>query len=531
MLRFERWKIVVISLISVLGILYAAPNFLPRPDVQEIPSWLPHQTVNLGLDLQGGSHLLLEVETSAVVARHVENMVDEVRVALRGAQIGYTGLGRDRNAVVLKLRDASQADTARQTIRDALGKVSGGVVVDADETGNVTISLPEKQMAELQSNAVDQSIEIVRRRVDELGTTEPTIQRQGDDRILLQVPGFDDPERLKRLLGQTASLDFRAVDEATPIQDALQGKIPPGSELLFERATDSQGQEVQGQPIVVRKKVVVSGENLVDAQPTFQNGMPVVSIRFDSTGARRFADFTAENVGKRFAIVLDGKVISAPVVREPIPGGNGIISGSFTTQTANDLALLLRAGALPAPLKILEERTVGPSLGADSIAAGKVAGVVAIILVIGYMIATYGLFGVASTLAILINIALILAILSVLQATLTLPGIAGIVLTMGMAVDANVLIFERIREEVRNGRTPYSALDMGFKQALRTILDANITTLIAAVILFQFGSGPVRGFAVTLAVGIFTSVFTAVMLTRMLIVLWLRRTRPQTLPI
>jgi preprotein translocase subunit SecD len=277
--------------------------------------------------------------------------------------------------------------------------------------------------------------------------------------------------------------------------------------------------------------VAVSGENLVDAQPTVQQGQPVVSIRFDGVGGRKFGKLTSENVGRRFAIVLDGEVVSAPVIREPIPGGNGVISGRFTVQTANDLALLLRAGALPAPLTILEERTVGPSLGADSIAAGKIAGMVGLVLVVVYMIVSYGLFGIASTIALAINMALILAVLSVLQATLTLPGIAGIVLTMGMAVDANVLIFERIREEVRNGRTPYSAVDMGFRQALRTIIDANVTTLIAAAFLYQFGSGPVRGFAVTLAIGIFTSVFTAIMVTRMLIVLWLRRTRPQTLPV
>ena len=319
------------------------------------------------------------------------------------------------------------------------------------------------------------------------------------------------------------------VDEATPAADALQGQIPSGSELLYDVDRTTGGGEPR--PIVVRKRVSVSGDNLVDAQPTFQDNQPVVSLRFDAVGARKFGSLTRDNVGKRFAIVLDGAVISAPVIREAIPGGSGIISGNFTTETAQDLALLLRAGALPAPLTILEERTVGPSLGADSVAAGKVASVVGMILVISYIIISYGLFGLAAVLALAVNMALIIGALSILQATLTLPGIAGIVLTIGMAVDANVLIFERIREEVRNGRSPFSSVDIGFRQAFRTIVDANVTTLIAAVLLFQFGSGPVKGFSVTLAIGIMTSMFTAIMFTRMLIVLWLHRVRPQTIPI
>jgi preprotein translocase subunit SecD len=522
MLRFGPWKITLVCVLALLGVVFAAPNFLPRGAAERLPGWLPSKQINLGLDLQGGSHLLLEVDIGAVIAEHMESLVDEARVSLRGERIGYTDLGRRGEQVVLTLRDIADAGRAEELLED----IDPTAVVVIGEGGKVTISLTEDAVEQRKRNAIEQSIEIIRRRVDETGTNEPTIQRQGADRILVQLPGVDDPERIKRLLGKTASLDFRMVDESTPIEDALRGRLPPGSELLYE-----PGSGGQGVPIVVRRRVSVSGENLVDAQPTFQQGRPVVSIRFDGVGGRKFGKLTSENVGRRFAIVLDGEVISAPVIREPIPGGSGIISGRFTVQTANDLALLLRAGALPAPLTILEERTVGPSLGADSIAAGKIAGMVGLALVVVYMIMSYGLFGIGATIALAANMALIVAVLSVLQATLTLPGIAGIVLTMGMAVDANVLIFERIREEVRNGRTPYSAVDTGFRKALVTIIDANVTTLIAAVILYQFGSGPVRGFAVTLGIGIFTSVFTATMVTRLLIVLWLRRTRPQALPV
>ena len=525
MLTFERWKITLVLVIAVLGSVYAMPNFLARSTADSLPSWLPHKQINLGLDLQGGSHLLLEVDIGTVVAEQLEALVDEVRVVLRGAGIGYTGLGRSGERVKLQLRDTTQIDVVRPLLVEI--DPSNDIEVSAD--GFVSIVISESAMQERQVAVLSQSIEIVRRRIDETGTREPTIQRQGEDRILVQLPGVDDPERVKRLLGKTAKMNFRMVDEATPIDDALRGRVPPGSELLYER--DRRANQEEPLPIVIRKRVSVSGDNLVDAQPTFQDNLPVVSLRFDTAGARKFGALTKENVGKRFAIVLDGEVISAPVIREPIPGGNGIISGRFTVQSAQDLALLLRAGALPAPLTILEERTVGPSLGADSIAAGKIASVVGLVFVVAYIIMSYGLFGVAAVLALAVNMSLIVGLLSVLQATLTLPGIAGIVLTIGMAVDANVLIFERIREEVRNGRSAFSSVDMGFRQAFRTIIDANVTTLIAAILLFQFGSGPVRGFAVTLGIGIATSMFTAIMFTRMLIVLWLQRVRPQVLPI
>jgi preprotein translocase subunit SecD len=373
--------------------------------------------------------------------------------------------------------------------------------------------------------AVDQSIEIVRRRVDELGTVEPLIQRQGANRVLVQVPGLQDPARLKELLGKTAKLNFRFVDLSMPAQQAIEGRAPPESEVLMS----SERPQI---PYLIEKRVIVSGEDLVDAQPGFdpQTREPVVIFRFNNSGARRFAVATQENVGRPFAIILDNEVISAPVIRTPILGGSGQISGSFTVQSANDLAVLLRAGALPAPLTIVEERTVGAGLGQDSIEAGKIASYVGALLVIIFMFATYGLFGLFANIAVIVNVAMIFGILSGLQATLTLPGIAGIVLTVGMAVDSNVLIYERIREEVRAGRTAIAALDAGFREALRTILDANITTLIAGLILFYIGTGPVRGFALTLSIGIATTMFTAFTLTRLIVVTWVRWQRPSYIP-
>jgi len=381
-------------------------------------------------------------------------------------------------------------------------------------------------MQQRLNNAMQQSIEIVRRRIDETGVREPTIQRQGERRIVVQLPGINNPERMKDILGKTARLTFRLVDVGVSPQSR---DIPPGSEVLPADETGPNGEPVRR--YVVRKRVMVSGENLTDASATFQQGQPVVAFSFDTVGARRFGQVTQENVNRPFAIVLDGKVISAPRIQEPILGGNGVITGNFTVQEAQDLALLLRAGALPAPLKILEERTVGPGLGHDSVRAGEFASVLALVAVVVFMGAAYGLFGVLADIALIANLILIMAALSALQATLTLPGIAGIVLTLGMAVDANVLIFERIREEAGNRRGPVSAVDAGYRRALTTIFDANITTLIAAVLLFYFGSGPVKGFAVTLAIGLVTSMFTAIMVTRLMVAGWIRRRRPQALPI
>ena len=512
MMQFPTWKIALVSLVCLLGVLYAAPNVLQQPALDDVPTGVPGRSINLGLDLQGGSYLLLQVDTDVVIQERLEAIVDAARRDLREARIGYVGLGVEGDAAGFRVRDP--ADLARaEEIAEDLEEGS-----DVSTTGQrVEVRLTEEAVQEIKVNAIQQSIEIVRRRVDETGTREPLIQRQGEDRILIQLPGIDDPQRIKDLIGQTAKLTFHLVSTG-----ADANRPPPGTRVL---------PSAEGPDTVILRRVMVSGENLVDAQPTFQDNQPVVSIRFDSAGGQRFGRATAENVGRPFAIVLDGLVISAPVIREPILGGSAVISGRFTVQEVQDLALLLRAGALPAPLTVLEERSVGPGLGADSIAAGQVAAVIGMVLVLGFMIVTYGRFGLFANIALLFNIALIVGALSALQATLTLPGIAGIVLTIGMAVDANVLIFERVREEIDAGRSPINALDAGYGRALTTIIDSNLTTLFAALFLFALGSGPIKGFAVTLGIGILTSMFTAVMVTRMFVAIWARRARPSVLPI
>ncbi|MBT3373710.1 MAG: protein translocase subunit SecD [Rhodospirillaceae bacterium] len=540
MLYFAPWKVALVAILCVLGFAFTIPNFVSEQTAEGLPDWLPHKQVNLGLDLQGGSHLLLEVEAAVVVEERLAALVDSVRPALRGKRIGYRALGQQDNAVTVTIRKPEQMEQALAEIRklavpvqaNAIAGITGGqdIVVEVVDGNRIKVTLTEEAIRERRRSAIEQSIEIVRRRIDELGTREPTIQRQGDERILVQVPGLQDPERLKSILGKTAKMVFRLVDVTTSPAEILGGaRTPPGSELL-----ESDERTADGGPanmFVVRKRVMVSGDTLVDSSATFQDNMPVVSFRFDSVGAKRFGDATAKNVGRPFAIVLDRRVISAPVIREPILGGTGIISGSFTVQEVQDLSLLLRAGALPAPLKILEERTVGPALGADSIAAGKIACIIAFVAVMIFMVLSYGIFGLFADVALILNLFLIMGALSILQATLTLPGIAGIVLTIGMAVDANVLVFERIREEVRTGKTPFAAMEAGYQRAVGTIFDANITTFIAAVILFVMGSGPIKGFSVTLGIGIITSVFTAVVVTRLMLVFWLRRTRPVALPI
>jgi preprotein translocase subunit SecD len=526
MLRFATWKTVLILGTCLAGLVLSLPNLFSREQIEELPDWLPLEQMVLGLDLQGGSHLLLEVDVRAVVQERLTSVVDDIRSTLREARIGYRGLGVRGDAATLTLTDPASADQAVELLDDLNpNTLSRELQVTQEEGGRIEVRLTESAISEMQDSAVRQSLEIVRRRIDETGTREPTIQRQGDNRILVQVPGEKDPESIKRLLGQTAKLTFHLVDLETPVQQAVAGDLPAGSMLLPSDEDGRQGQ------VVVRKRVEVSGENLVDAQPTYQQNEPVVSFRFDSVGARKFGDVTREHVGELLAIVLDDKVISSPRIREPILGGNGIISGSFTVQSANELAILLRAGALPAPLEIVEERSVGPDLGADSIRAGKIASVVAMVLVAALMVIYYGFFGLIADLALVVNLLLIIGALSVLQATLTLPGIAGIVLTIGMAVDSNVLIYERIREEWRLGKSPISAVESGFREAMRTIIDANLTTLIAAVLLYAFGSGPIRGFAVTLGIGIITTMFTAVTFSRLVVATWLWRTRPATLPV
>jgi preprotein translocase subunit SecD len=521
MVYLERWKIILIAVVCAIGILYSSPNLLGRDRAawlqEHTPSFFPNQTVNLGLDLRGGSHLLLEVAVDNVIDEHMQMIVDQARASLRAAKIGYTDLGLAGGEIHFKLTDAKQEDQAKDAMKDMDRDLDVTV-----QSGEFTLRMSEAKIAERKRAAMDQSIEIVRRRIDETGTREPSIQRQGDNRILVQLPGVDDPERIKNLLGQTAKLTFRLVDETANPQDV---HAPPGEEIL------PSAEEGDTRNYVVQKRVMVSGDTLVDAQPSFQDGMPVVSFKFDSIGGRRFGEATRTNVGHLFAIVLDNKVISAPVIREAIMGGSGVISGHFTTQSAQDLALLLRAGALPAPIKVLEERTVGPGLGADSIKAGATASLIGLALVVVFFVFAYGLFGIFADIALMFNIALIFAVLSILQATLTLPGIAGIVLTIGTALDANVLVFERIREEIRLGRSVVGSIDAGYNHALSAIVDANMTTLIASILLFIFGSGPVKGFAVTLSIGIITSIFSALMITRLIIVWWMQATKPKAIPL
>lgn len=534
MLYFTRWKATAIILTAFIVCLFAVPNFLPEKMVQSWPKWAQRHVV-LGLDLQGGSHILLEVDSNAVRKEKLETLRDDVRRVLRDARVGYTGLVVRGNSVEVRIREGSNFDQAVQKLRELsqplggiLGSSTGQRSLDVTtEAGNlVRLTVTEPALVERVRQSVEQSIQIIERRVNELGTVEPLIQRQGIDRILVQVPGLQDPTRLKELLGKTAKLDFRMVDVSMPAEQAAQGHVPPDDEILYSTTQPKT-------PYLVEKRILVSGGDLTDAQPGFdqRTNEPIVSFRFNTSGARKFAQVTQENVGKPFAIILDNQVISAPVIREPILGGSGQISGSFTVESANDLAILLRAGALPAPLTIIEERTVGPGLGQDSIAKGKVSSYVGAAMVIVFMLVTYGLFGLFANVAVAINVAMIFGVLSFLNATLTLPGIAGIVLTVGIAVDSNVLIYERIREEVRGGRTPINAIDAGFSRALATILDSNITTFIAAAVLFYIGTGPVRGFAVTLGIGIITTVFTAFTLTRLIVAYWVRWQRPQRVPI
>ncbi len=522
MLYIERWKTYCIIAVCLFGVLYASPNLMGKQTLAwmqaNLPSVLPTQTVNLGLDLRGGSYLLLQVDLDVVIEERLQSLLDQIRTDLRKAKVSYTDLALMDKKIRFSVTDVASRDAVKTLLRE----IDSAMVVQVDGASFV-VAMSEAQLFERRRLALDQSIEIVRRRIDETGTREPSIQRQGDDRILVQLPGMDDPERIKNLLGQTAKLSFRLVDEAASM-DPTQ-RVPPTAERMPSQESDHPNW-------VVQKRVMVSGDMLVDAQPSFQEGSPVVSFRFDSQGGRRFGEATRANVGRLFAIVLDGKVISAPVIREPILGGSGVISGNFTTQSAQDLALLLRAGALPAPIKVLEERTVGPGLGADSIKAGAYASVMGLVLVMVAVFIVYGgVFGAIANIALLFNIALIFAALSFLQATLTLPGIAGIVLTIGMAVDANVLIYERIREEIRLGRSAIVALDAGYKHAMSSIIDANLTTLIASILLFIFGSGTIKGFAVTLSIGIVASIFTGVMLARLLTVWWTQIARPKVIPI
>jgi preprotein translocase subunit SecD len=519
------WKIIAILAICLLGAAFALPNLLSRETAAQIPSWLPHRQINLGLDLRGGSHILLQVEADAVIRERLELLADGLRDELRKQRIAVQSMTVAADRIDLVLGDAARESEVARIVSGYDPELR----VSEEGGGRLRASLTEIAVRQRLSSAIDQAMEIVRRRIDETGTREPTIQRQGADRILVQLPGVDDPARIKALIGKTAKMTFHLVDEDADPAAAATGRAPAGSQVL--PMLDARAAGGTSSKVVVRRRILVSGENLVDAQPSFQQNEPVVSFRFDSVGGRRFGDATSQNVGKRLAIVLDNQVISAPQIREPILGGSGVITGNFNVAEAQDLALLLRAGALPAPLIVVEERTVGPGLGADSIAAGEMASVIGVIGVAILTVLIYGQFGIFAVLALFVNLVLLIGVLSLLQATLTLPGIAGIVLTIGMAIDANVLIFEHIREEVHGGSSPIAALDLGFSRAMSAIIDSNLTTIISAIFLYMLGSGPIRGFAVTLAVGIATSMFTAITFTRLLVLTWMRRTKPKELPL
>ena len=533
MLYFTRWKALGIILTALIVCLCAVPNFFPEAQVKTWPAWAQRRLV-LGLDLAGR---LLSAARGRCQLREEGKARPGPRrrpSLLREAKIGYTGLVTRGDAVEVRVKD-TDLQAALTKLRD-LSQPIGGLLgsstqrdIDISDAGGglIRLTLSQPAMVERMRKTIEQSIQIVERRVNELGTVEPVIQRQGNDRILVQVPGLQDPTHLKELLGKTAKMEFRMVDTSVPPDQAQRGGLPPDSELLMSQSSPKVPATLS------RSRCSSAGAELNDAQTGFdqRTNEPIVCSSFNSTGARKFSQATQENVGLPFAIVLDNEVISAPVIREPITGGQGQISGSFTVQSANDLAILMRAGALPAPLTVVEERTVGPGLGQDSIEKGELAAYVGSIMVIVFMLLTYRLFGVFANIAVAINVAMIFGLLSLLNATLTLPGIAGIVLTVGIAVDSNVLIYERIREELRGGRNAISAIDAGFKRALATILDSNITTFIAAAVLFYIGTGPVRGFAVTLGIGIITTVFTAFTLTRLIVAWWVRWKRPQSVPI
>lgn len=503
----------------LFGVVFTLPNFVGKDGrawmETHAPSWVPSKGINLGLDLQGGSHILLDIGFDTVFSDHMDGIADALRQNLRAQALRVASITASRDNVTILLNDMETAAGVRAEIR----KIDPALVVETN--GNrIDLMLSDAARRELITNTISQTIEIVRRRVDETGTNEPVIQRQGDSRVLVQLPGVDDPERIKNLLGKTAKLGFHLTDER-----ATRTGRGGASAMVLPMV------ENPGQSLGVKRRAMITGDMLTNASTQFQDGMPVVSFRLDARGADRFCRLSRDNVGKPFAIVLDNEIISAPVLREPICGGAGQISGGFTVAEANDLALLLRAGALPAPLTIAEERSIGPSLGADSVEAGKKAAVVGLVIIVVFMVFSFGTFGVISVGGLIVNILLVFGILSWLQATLTLPGIAGIVLTIGMAVDANILIFERIREEYLAGRSVLSAIQSGFDNAFSTIIDANITGLIAAVLLFSFGTGPIKGFAVTLMIGILTTMFSAIIVTRLLVYLWSKYTGAKTLPL
>lgn len=522
MLHFARWQIWGITLICLFGVLLAVPSLLPSNIASQVP-WAPK--VNLGLDLAGGSHLLLEADTSSLSQQRLEGIEDIVRREMRSNNIEIAELSTANSQLSFIVRNPAQAGqaadlTRRQTQPSLMGGAQQWTV---DAQGNrIIVRSTAAGDAEAVDSAMEVAREVIDRRINALGTLEPTIIRQGRTRIVVQVPGLQDPEQLKSLIGRTARLEFKMVTQGVTQEQLASGRAPVGSQILPME---------DGGSIAVDRRAMVTGDQVADAQQAFdqQNGQPVVTIRFDGTGGQRFARVTQQNVGRPFAIILDNVVLSAPVINEPILGGTAQVSGSFTVDSANQLAISLRSGRLPVELAVVEERTVGPDLGADSIQQGMVATLIGAALVMMFMLATYGKFGIFANIALALNVLLILGWMALFNATLTLPGIAGFVLTIGAAVDANIIINERIREELRRGRSVLDAIDTGWKEASTAILDANMTNAIAGALMFYFGSGPIRGFAVVLVIGIITSAFTAITVARMMVSVWVRRARPKQL--
>jgi preprotein translocase subunit SecD len=529
MLELSRWKIFLVLASAIFGLVFTLPNLLPASVLQSAPSWLPHDKLSLGLDLRGGSYLLMEVDTNALNQERLTNLTEDVRTRLRAAQIVFSDLALTGQVVSVRITDAGQYDQAFKLLSNQIGEglQAGGRDVSIRQTADqhIQISFVPQAAKAAAEDAVTRSIEIIRKRIDALGATNPSITRQGANRIVIEAPGESDPERLKSVIGKTAKLTFQLVDTTLTQDDLKAGRIPPDDEML---PSDDQHQEAY----VLKRRAMVDGGMLTNAAGSHdENGSPNIAFAFNGVGAQRFAEATSENIGKPFAIVLDKRVVSAPEIRTAIVGGSGEITGSFTEESAHDLALVLKSGALPAPLKPIEQHTVGAELGADAVKAGQISILIGAALIFAFILLAYGLFGGFAAIALVINGLMIVGAMSLFHATLTLPGVAGLLLTLAVAVDANVLIYERMRDEVRGGRPAMSAADAGFRRALTTIIDANVTTVVAAVIMFNLGAGPVKGFALTLLIGVLTSVFTAVLITQVLIGWWFRVTRAKTLPI
>ena len=526
MLALSRWKVSLVVISFLFGLIFTLPN-LVAPGA--LPSWMPQQRLNLGLDLQGGSFLLLEVDTAALNKERLTNLTEDIRTRLRADQIDFSGLGLRGNVIDVRITDPTKLQSAFTLLNNNLGEslLTGGrnITVQMRPGDVIEVAFVPQAAAAAARDAVTRSIEIIRKRIDALGTKEPVITQQGASRIAIEAPGESDPAKLRAVIGKTAKLTFQMVDADVSPDDIAAGRIPPDDQLLPSDSGTAPA-------YVVKRRAIVSGEMLTAASAGHdQNNQPDINMAFNGLGARRFAEVTSQNIGKPFAIVLDGRVISAPTIQTAITGGSGEITGRFTEEDAHNLALLLKSGALPAPLNIISQHTVGAELGADAVRAGQISILVGAILIFSFIILAYGLFGVFAAVALIVNGLMIVGAMSLTQATLTLPGIAGLVLTLAVAVDANVLIYERMRDEVRGGRAAMSAADAGFSRALVTIIDANVTTLVAAIIMFQFGSGPVKGFAWTLFIGVITSVFTAVLITQVLIGWWFRTFKPKILPI